>query len=192
MFAVDKMSSSVHLIPKNVMGALRILIIQLIALNVCGAASITDLPCDFHDSINITDGLPGPDDSIQFNGIIFPRGQYSEIDYTLLNGTERSPVNFHQRGCPCNVKTCIRFCCSPEKVYDPKSGIRELGAMFKCSNNDKAKNLEFEIREENNQMKKVNLNEQFSYVIATSPKNYAFGKKWVIKHVRIMSHSVTM
>ncbi|XP_055295354.1 G-protein coupled receptor Mth2-like [Sitodiplosis mosellana] len=178
------MSSRVHLIPKNVMGVLRILIIQLISLNWSGATSITTgLPCNFHDSINITDGLLGKDDSIQFNGIIFPRGQYAEIDYILVNGTERSPVSSHRRGCPCKVKTCIRLCCSPGKVFDSKLGVKEIGELFKCANNDKAKNLTFEIREKNNKMEKVNLNEEFSYVIATSPKDdYFYGKKWEIKH----------
>lgn len=168
------------------MGVLRILIIPLfISLNWSGVIAINaDLPCNFHDSINITDGLPGPDNSIEFNGITFQRDQYAEIDYVLLNGTERYPVFTHRRGCPCKVKTCIRLCCSPEKIFDSKLGKKEFGELFKCVNHEKAKNLEFDIRTKNNEMKKVELNNEFSYVIATSPKDYVFGIKWEIKHVR--------
>ena len=170
---------------KDAMGVLQILIIPLISLNWSGAtANNADLPCNFHDSINITDGLPGLDNSIEFNGITFQRGQYAEIDYVLLNGTERSPVSTHRRGCPCKVKTCIRLCCSPEKIFDSKLGKKGFGELFKCVNNEKAKNFEFEIRAKNNEMKKINLNDEFSYVIATSPKDYVFGIKWEIKHVR--------
>lgn len=167
------------------MGVLQILIIPLISLNWSSATAINaGLPCNFHDSINITDGLPGPDNSIEFNGITFQRGHYAEIDYILLNGTERSPVSKHRRGCPCKVKTCIRLCCSPGKIFDSKLGKKEFGELFKCVNNENAKNVEFEIRTKNNEMKRVNLNDEFSYVIATLPKEYVFGIKWEIKHVR--------
>lgn len=167
------------------MGVLWILIIQLVSQNWSAIASIIpDLPCDFHDSINITDGLLDADDSIHFNGITFPRGQYTEMDYILVNGTEYTAVNSHIRGCPCNVKTCIRLCCPPEKVYDKKFGIKKIDERFQCANNDKAQNLEIEIRMGNNQMEKVNLNEKFSYVLATSPKKYMYAKRWEMKHVR--------
>lgn len=166
------------------MGVLLILIIQLISLNWSGAASIIkDLQCDFHDSVNISDGLPSKNDSIEFNGIIFPRDQYAEIDYILVNGTEFVSVNSHFRGCPCNIKRCLRYCCPPEKVYDPKFGIKAIGERYECANNDKALNIMYDIRKENNQMENVNLNKEFSYVIATSPKKYYFGGKWEIKFV---------
>lgn len=167
------------------MGVFWILTIQWISLNYFGAAAITaNLPCNFHDSINITDGLLDADKAIQFNGIIFPKDQYAEVDYILVNGTQRIETNSHLRGCPCNIKTCIRLCCPPGKVYDPKLKKKSFGELFKCSNNDKFNNLEMKIRKENGQMEKVNLNEQFSYAIATDPKHYIFGMKWEIVHVR--------
>lgn len=178
------MHSSVYLITKNAMGVLQFLIFQLISMNWGVTASIiTQLPCDFQDSINITDGLPGPNDSVQFNGIIFPNGQYAEIDYIVVNETKRTTVNAHWRGCPCNIKNCIRLCCPPEKVFDSKLGIKAFGEHVKCVNNDKAKNVEIEMRMENDQTLKVNLNEEFSYVIPTSRKIYVLGEKWEIKHV---------
>lgn len=73
--------------------------------------STKELPCEFDDSINITDGNVLPDGSILHHGIKYAKGQFETVNYRFVNNAKRVKVDAHVRGCPCNVKPCIRLCC---------------------------------------------------------------------------------
>lgn len=90
-----------------------IVLIGFITLN-CGSHGILqsgNLPCDFLDSMNISDGALGSNRTIIYKDLEFPLDQYARINYTFINGVERISVAPYIRGCVCNRKPCIRLCC---------------------------------------------------------------------------------
>lgn len=68
-------------------------------------------PCNFKDTINITDGYKDENNSYVHNGIIYAPGTYDLYSYIIENQTEMVPVKEHYRGCICKYKLCIRLCC---------------------------------------------------------------------------------
>lgn len=177
------MSLCVHLMQKYVRNAL-LIVIGLVFLNCSNAlfAANKVLPCDFQDSINITDGTRELDGSIKFNNISFARDQYAEINYFQISETVRIFSPSYYRGCPCNVKTCIRLCCSLGKIWDRNSS-RKMGELFPCRTDEMAKRLVNEIIDGNRDAKMVELNKQFSYVIPVMPRNYYVMKTYQITQV---------
>lgn len=158
------MKLSVHLVSKNKMGVLLILIvIELISQIFC----VEDLPCEFQDSINITNDYM-QFDTIKFDNITFHRKHYAKIDYNIVDGAKTSSPPYF-RGCPCFIKTCIQLCCPYGKVNVPKEKtINRLfspGEYFFCDKNDNAENLDINIMDENNETSTVKLHEQFFFVI---------------------------
>lgn len=91
--------------------------VSFIILSGMKFAECTKLPCYFFDSINITDGLRQLDESIRFDGIDFPRHQYSVLNYIVDDG-ERIATKPYIRGCLCNIKPCFRLCCSNQLIED--------------------------------------------------------------------------
>lgn len=67
------------------------------------------LPCKFEDSINITGGTILSDTSILFDGIKYSKENFGTF-YSTVNRTKIN-VNASLRGCPCNIKPCLRLCC---------------------------------------------------------------------------------
>lgn len=83
--------------------------------------SITLMPCNILDTVNITDGILQPNQNIHFNGIEYPKEQYASWDFIMENGVRRS-VQPHIRGCSCNLKPCIRFCCPFGSIHVYENG----------------------------------------------------------------------
>ena len=88
-------------------------LIAFIALNCESHAILVSgkLPCDFLDSMNISDGKLYLNRTIVYKDLEFPLGQYAKINYTIDNGMERMTVAPYLRGCISNRKPCIRLCC---------------------------------------------------------------------------------
>lgn len=120
------------------------------------------LPCKFSESINITDSVSDENGLIVFDHMEFPKGTYATVAYTLqitnkddFDEFTRKPTSKYVRGCVCNRKSCIRFCCStPYHLY----------IDGKCIANDEDKNVNVPIRDSNNVMKHVNFKDHFYYV----------------------------
>lgn len=114
------------------------------------AFSIYDeLPCDFLDSINITDGILYSNNSIIFDDMEFPAGQYVKLDYEFEHGIEKVKVKPYTRGCICNRMPCIRLCCPHGSIqvkfdecqpYEAASRLRVFGARYQ---NQQEKVVEF-------------------------------------------------
>lgn len=176
------MKLSVHLVSKNKMGVLLILIVlELISQNFC----VEDLPCEFQDSINITNSYM-QFDTIKFENITFKRNHYAKIDYNMVNGRKTSSPPYF-RGCPCSIKTCIQLCCPYGKVDVPKGKTNNRlfspGEYFFCDKNDNAKNLDIDIIHENNETSTVKLHEQFSFVVPTLYRETFFAINFQMKEV---------
>lgn len=140
------------------MGVRLIFLIGFFANSNCVFSRSAEFPCDFFDSVNITDGINLNNQSIIFDGIEYPKGQYAVFDYIITNGIDRSSVDPHIRGCLCNRMPCLRFCCELGMVSTTKNGRDE------CHPNDRAREIEGEILDRNNQTKHVKFNQVISIV----------------------------
>lgn len=138
-----------------------------------------ELPCDIIDSINITAGILLPNENITFNGIEYSKDQYVEVDYILRNGVDRINVDSHIRGCICNLKPCIRLCCPHSSFAESM----EFSEEVKCRENETAKNIQFEVLHENDEISILNLDQHFGYVDRICEFNY-YANDFLFTHVR--------
>lgn len=177
-----KMRCGGHLVTCK-MGVRLFCIIGIIFVSQSDAFNILsrDIPCEFLDSVNITDGIRQSNGSILFNGIQFPSDQYATINYIYENGTKRITVDPYTRGCLCNIKPCIRLCCPYGTFVNGK----------KCDSHESAREFESDVIDENNNVNKVILDHHFGYV-ADRPCSYFFrAKSYNITHVYINDTGVS-
>lgn len=165
---------------RNVMGVLLIGIIGFTPINWSNAFLLSrDLPCDFLDSINITNGiLQKNDKSILFNDMKFTQDHYATINYVIENGTTRVSAKPYIRGCICDNRPCIRLCCPYGKFLD--SRIKEGS---KCRSHDAAKRFEVEILDANNKLQNITLDDHFAFVDDKPCNNIYKADKYNITHV---------
>lgn len=167
------------------MGVLPLFVIGFV-LNQCNGLHFRSdsLPCDFQDSVNITNGILQSDGAIIFNGTKYSKDQFAEIDYIVVNESKRETVESHFRGCPCNVRPCIRLCCPLGQFIDSKNlkpGL--ILQQIPCYNHPRAKDYQSEILDENRQPKIVKLDEQFSFAVLLSPVKFFKPNNYRIIHV---------
>lgn len=93
----------------------------IITLCPINKTSASLLPCEFHSSINITDGRRNYDGSITYDNITYTPNQFGVVDY-IVNKTVLVSVSAHIRGCICKIKKCIRLCCPYGQKYDGLNG----------------------------------------------------------------------
>ncbi|XP_031623063.1 G-protein coupled receptor Mth2-like [Contarinia nasturtii] len=136
-------------------------IIQLLhsILRIEASLLVHELPCKFVDSIDISSGILHANQSITFNKMEFPENQYAKVNYILENGRPVI-VEPYFRGCPCNIKPCVRLCCPYGSFVQ---SIRTDGS-FACYNHNAAENLYSEVIYEHNQTKVVSFDQQFGFV----------------------------
>lgn len=142
----------------------------------------TEFPCNFFDSVNITDGRKLKNQSIIFDGIEYPKWQYAEFDYIINNGIDRSSVHPHIRGCLCNRKPCLRLCCPLGTFSTAKNGREE------CRPNDRARELEGEILDRNNKTEHVKFDQVLS-IVDDMPCRGVFSADGEYRITRVSNHS---
>lgn len=116
------------------------------------------LPCEYLDSLNITDGIRHTDGSIEFNGMIFTQDQYARIDYVLENGMTHKIVQPYVRGCVCRMKTCVRLCCPYGSFYD------YVNRTCHPHDSERVRRLKTDVLDEHKQTKSIILDHHFAYV----------------------------
>lgn len=172
------MRSGIYLIPHKV-GVWLIVLIGLLWINWTDAYSGThELPCQYLDSINITDGTSQSDESILFDNITFTKDQYSVLNYMLENGTERVTVKPYLRGCLCNTRPCIRLCCPFGSITD-----RTMKEKKKCRPHEMATQFASQVEAINDDTKKMLLNHSFRYVDDIPCPNFYASKHFKIAQV---------
>lgn len=76
-----------------------------------------DIPnCDYFDTVNLTNSLKFTNGSYRYEDIIIPKEKVGQYNYQISYDGEREPVLEHTRGCACQIKSCVRFCCHPQKL----------------------------------------------------------------------------
>lgn len=148
--------------------------------------STSELPCEFDDSVNITDGNVLPDGSILHNGIKYTKQQFDVVNYRFVNNVKRIKVDAHVRGCPCMVKPCIRLCC-PLGSFVNGSGLKR-GTILQeipCYQHVAAKNYQSEVFDTNSQQSEMQtLDEHFSYAVLLTPTKFYKLKSFRITKVK--------
>lgn len=139
------------------------------------------LPCEFIDSVNITDGVFQPNNSIIFNGIEFTQDQYAEINY-ILKDNKMHRVEPYRRGCPCKRKPCIRLCCP----YGSFSVVNSEETGFKCRTDEAAKQIESEILNEINETVAIKFEQYFGFVDRYCNDLFFQAEEFQISHVSIL------
>ncbi len=115
-----------------------------------------NMPCKSLDSLNITNGVKNADsNTIEFEGIFYPKKLYATYDYEFTNASFRQPVAKHIRGCTCSLgKPCVRLCCPRGQHLNRRD----------CIPNDAPFNLSVNVFDGDNSIK-VDLFEHFNYVV---------------------------
>ncbi|XP_055527182.1 G-protein coupled receptor Mth2-like [Wyeomyia smithii] len=78
--------------------------------------SESKLPCDFLDSVDITDGVKTSDGKKEHEGIIYEPQNYGTLEYVYDSSGQKVQASNHVRGCVCRVKSCFYMCCSEKNI----------------------------------------------------------------------------
>lgn len=144
---------------------------------------VDSLPCDFLDSINITNGRLPTDNtkSITFNGTTFGPNEYAVVGYELDHQMEKVSVEPHLRGCYCKSKPCVRICCPPGREYKFKHDTCEHIADV-----NKSQTIEMTILNENGENETISAIDKFN-IIYDQPhcKGRLIKHNYSINYVRI-------
>ncbi|XP_039229153.1 probable G-protein coupled receptor Mth-like 3 [Drosophila yakuba] len=74
--------------------------------------SSAEIPgCDFYDTVDISKAQRFSNGSYLYEGLLIPAHLTAEYDFKLLPDDSREKVASHVRGCACQLRPCIRFCC---------------------------------------------------------------------------------
>lgn len=141
----------------------------------------SDLPCDYLDSSNITDGTLLSNKSIIFDGVEFPEDHYAKIDYFISHGIKHITIDPYIRGCLCKLKSCLRFCCPRGAYLD----INGSGGGY-CRPQNVTWKLEGHILDQYNETKRVTFDQHFG-IVHSFPCKQIFlpGEEFQIKHVSL-------
>lgn len=165
---------------KAAMNARIIVAILLLSISWNSRLSVcSELPCDFFDSVNITNGVLHPNKSITVDGIVFAEGQYATLDYIFVNGTDQLNVKPYIRGCVCNQKPCVRLCCRYGSIVKTKYGRQ------RCQPNEAARNLEGDIYDQNITTKHVKFDQHFTFVDQIPCKHFYFADDEDFKFTKV-------
>ena len=103
------------------------------------------LPCDYHESKNITDGTNHKNGSYSLNGHMFHNGSYGYTDKIFLLDKTNKTVEEHLRGCLCGFeasKPCVSSCCPENYIKKTDSSPCEPfnhTLIVNSTNNDRNK-----------------------------------------------------
>uniref|UniRef100_A0A182IR24 G-protein coupled receptors family 2 profile 2 domain-containing protein n=1 Tax=Anopheles atroparvus TaxID=41427 RepID=A0A182IR24_ANOAO len=97
--------------------------VSLLVLFGVRYSACNSLPCDFIDSVNITDGERLPNGDIRHNGVVYNATVYRKIDYDYVNYATKTYVPEYIRGCLCAVRICVRLCCRQNEYFYNRSCI---------------------------------------------------------------------
>ncbi|XP_054084789.1 G-protein coupled receptor Mth2 isoform X2 [Zeugodacus cucurbitae] len=90
------------------------LLLSGVCLLICNAHVLPEIPnCVFEDTVNLTASTKFANGSYLYEGLLVPPQLTGVYDYIELYDGERKQVKSHVRGCVCQLKKCVKFCCHP-------------------------------------------------------------------------------
>lgn len=137
------------------------------------------LPCEYLESVNITDGANLDNGQILHDGVVYPKELYAKINYEMdYLGKTRHIVQPYVRGCLCRIKPCIRLCCPRGQFVDltQKTGK-------KCRKHDAAKNYASEMINQYNRTVSIVLDDHFGFVDDRPCRDLYLADTYNITHV---------
>lgn len=146
-----------------------LLFIALFPLLRVSDGFLNGLRCGFHESVNITEGIRHPNQSITFDGVNYPYYEYAEVNYEIDSEMKQKSVQTHIRGCLCNLKPCFSLCCPFGSLM--ASDEKENNCV---KDETKFKNITVEMVDEHNVTAIFNLNNTFKYVHKMCPKKNSY------------------
>lgn len=148
-----------------------------------------ELPCNFLDSIDISNGILQSNNSIIHGDIEYQEKNYGEIDYMFNDAMQPITVKPYYRGCPCQIKSCIRLCCPHGSFVDTIEFIKDQQQQnINCRNHSAARNFMAEILHESNKSKALNLDEHFTYVNRICKTHYYADEFNITKVINGLNH----
>ncbi|XP_030375651.1 LOW QUALITY PROTEIN: G-protein coupled receptor Mth-like [Scaptodrosophila lebanonensis] len=72
--------------------------------------------CDYFDTVDLTGSKRFSNGSYLYERVLIPPYLTGEYDYEIIFDDHRINVPQHVRGCVCQMKACIRFCCHPQHL----------------------------------------------------------------------------
>lgn len=136
------------------------------------------LPCEYFESVDISDGTLADDGSVTLEHMTFSPEQYNIISYEIKNGNIRKSVSPHRRGCVCNRQACVRLCCKIGQLFVAGMGCVE-------HKDAAAANISMNVRTKGDQLRHAHLSDHFAYVSGKScPEYYALTQPYELNHVR--------
>lgn len=100
----------------------------------CVFSRSAELPCNFFDSVNITDGHKLNNQSIIFEGIEYPKWQYAEFDYIINNGLTVVQFTLTFVDVYAIVSHVFDFAVHSERFPLPKMGEKNATQMIELEN----------------------------------------------------------
>ncbi|XP_030243805.1 probable G-protein coupled receptor Mth-like 11 [Drosophila navojoa] len=89
----------------------------LIVLSVIIAEISGDIPgCDYFDTVDLSNSTQLADGSYVFKHIKIPKGKTGKYNYQIMFDGTFELIPEHTRGCVCQLMSCVRFCCEPQKT----------------------------------------------------------------------------
>lgn len=83
--------------------------------------------CDYFDTVDLTNSHPIDNGSYLYDGILIPKEKVGNFTKQIFFDGEEQYVPEHIRGCVCQDKPCIRFCCEPHlELVDKERTCRNI------------------------------------------------------------------
>jgi len=87
---------------------------SIIILSIVIPAITTDIPdCDYFDTVDLKDSKPFKNGSYLYKDILIPKEKIGIYNYRKTTSGNEKTVDSYPRGCLCQVKSCVLFCCEP-------------------------------------------------------------------------------
>ncbi|KAH8406401.1 hypothetical protein KR009_003029 [Drosophila setifemur] len=75
--------------------------------------SKADIPnCDYYDTVPLSDDQRFGNGSYLFKGLLIPAHLTGHYNFRVMPNNSKESVKNHRRGCACQLRQCINFCCN--------------------------------------------------------------------------------
>lgn len=135
------------------------------------------LPCHYHESVNITNGIHFKNGSTLYNGYMYDTEHFGYTTEQLNYDSEVKSVKNHKRGCICMLSKsspCVPFCC-------PENYVNSNGNCVQHEHNSHLRT------DSSKDSKEINITDRYRRVHGVKCKrshlSIEYGDKWKLLEV---------